>query len=157
MSSFDPPTKLLPWPSLNPRPFAPLQRHPEPSILPTLPSPPRPPAFSHLYTLSTHIIPAAYPRVTPDVPEPGRVPDTGIGKEERSRIGNQRVAEILDAKCKQSNGGPIEGSRKLLWNCINRYARNDMNGQKGLTLFLAHANGFPKEVCFYFSGFLFFS
>jgi hypothetical protein len=148
--------ELPPWSSINPRPLAPLQRHPEPSTLPSLPSPPRQPAFSHLYTLSTHIIPAAYPRLTADVSEPERVPDTGIDKEERKRIGDQRAGEMLAARWRQINGEPMEGSRKLLWNCVNRYARNDMNGQKGLTLFLAHANGFPKEVCFSFLWFLIF-
>ena len=147
MSSFDPPTEPLAWTSINPRPFVPLQRHPEPSTLPSLPSPPRRPAFSDLYTLSTHIVPAAYPRLTPDVPQP-EVPDNSIGKEERNRIITQKATEMLGAKRRHSAASePREGSRKLLWNCVNRYARNDLTGQKGLTLFFAHANGFPKEVC----------
>lgn len=43
--------------------------------------------------------------------------------------------------------GELEGSDKLLWNCLNRYVKKDLvEGGKGVTLFFAHANGFPKEV-----------
>ena len=47
--------------------------------------------------------------------------------------------------------GELKGprSRKLLWACLNRYRRRDAspgNEQKGVTLFLVHANGFSKEV-----------
>lgn len=147
MSSFDPPTELPTWISVNPRPLQPLQKHPEPSFLPSLPSPPRQPAFSNLYSLSTHIIPAAYPRVSPDVPLPERVPDTGIDSEERKRMYSQKSADMMDARRRQGTGKSAEGSRKLLWNCLNRYVKKDLGiGQNGLTLFFAHANGFPKEV-----------
>jgi len=42
------------------------------------------------------------------------------------------------------------GHERRLWNCVNRYAKRTPTGEKGLTLFLAHGNGFPKEVpiCF---------
>ncbi|KIN97917.1 hypothetical protein M404DRAFT_867768 [Pisolithus tinctorius Marx 270] len=38
--------------------------------------------------------------------------------------------------------------QKPLWNCVNRYVRTCRRGtvNTGLTLFLAHANGFPKEI-----------
>jgi hypothetical protein len=42
-----------------------------------------------------------------------------------------------------------ERSEKLLWNSINRYVKRVQDGRKGLTLFFAHANGFPKEVLIY--------
>ena len=148
MSYLDPPTEMPSRTSVNPRPLLPLQKHPEPSFLPPLPSPRRQPAFSDLYTLSTHIIPAAYPRLTSDVPQPERVPDNSVDKEERKRIIEQKSVEMLAAKRRQSASKPGEGSRKLLWNCVNRYVKNDLNGAGGLTLFFAHANGFPKEVRF---------
>ena len=148
MSSFDPPTELPTWTSVNPRPFIPLQRHQEPLALPSLPSPPRQPVFSNLYTLSTHIIPGAYPRVVSDVSLPEPAPDVGITQEERKRISAQKTVEILHAKQKQSAAEPVAGSEKLLWNCVNRYVKRDLREQKGLTLFFAHANGFPKEVRF---------
>ena len=151
MSSFAPPTELPTWTSTNPRPLVPLQTCPEPSVLPSLPSPPRQPIFSNLYTLSTHIIPAAYPRVSLDVPLPERVPDIGIDQEERKKIIAQKAVEFLNTRHNEYTSEPTAaaGSKKLLWNCVNRYAKKDLNGQRGLTLFLAHANGFPKEVCFW--------
>jgi hypothetical protein len=41
-----------------------------------------------------------------------------------------------------------DGYPRVLWNCVNRYVRNDLKAcnSTGLTLFFAHANGFPKEV-----------
>ncbi|RXW19272.1 hypothetical protein EST38_g6587 [Candolleomyces aberdarensis] len=41
-----------------------------------------------------------------------------------------------------------DGHPKVLWNCINRYVRKDLSpsNRTGLTLFVAHANGFPKEI-----------
>ena len=37
-------------------------------------------------------------------------------------------------------------SEKLLWNCVSRYVRTSGSSSgAGLTLFLAHANGFHKE------------
>jgi hypothetical protein len=38
---------------------------------------------------------------------------------------------------------------RLLWNCVNRYVKKDKEDKvrtKGITLFLVHATGFPKEV-----------
>jgi hypothetical protein len=86
----------------------------------------------------------------PDVPQPERVPDTGINEDERTKISEQKTVEMLDAKRRQSAAQLAmgEGSRKLLWNCLNRYVKNDLSKQSGLTLFFAHANGFPKEVRF---------
>lgn len=42
------------------------------------------------------------------------------------------------------------GTKKVLWCCLNRYSRKAKGGKEskssGVTLFFAHANGFPKEV-----------
>jgi hypothetical protein len=78
------------------------------------------------------------------------VPDNTIDRQERKRISEQKIVEMLAAKRRQSASKPGEGSRQLLWNCVNRYVKNGMNEQGGLTLFFAHANGFPKEVRFCF-------
>lgn len=147
MSSYDPPSVLPVWTSIKPRPFVPLQPPPLETLhLPSLPSPPRQPAFSSLCTLSTHIIPAAYPRVGPDVPQPEKVLES-VDKNERRNINVQVANELLRSRIKQSTGpNPGEGSKKILWNCINRYVRKGFSGEKGLTLFFAHANGFFKEV-----------
>lgn len=146
--SFDPPTVLpAPTVSVHPRPFVPLQQHPEPSSYPALPSPLRQPSFADLYTLTTHIIPAAYPRITADIAPPERISDSITDKAERQKIVAQKTSELLARKQQQPAVNAGKGSEKLLWNCVNRYVKKDLNSPKGLTLFFAHANGFPKEVC----------
>ena len=94
--------------------------------MPVLPSPPRKPAFDAPFTLTTHLFPAAYlstTRLTPFL----KLPAVGATKEERRRL----------------LGIPL-----ILWNCVNRYVKNglDSSNKTGLTIFFAHANGFPKEM-----------
>lgn len=150
MSTYDPPSVMPTWTSINPRPFPSLQQLPENLIFPSLPSAPRQSAFSNLWTLSTHIIPAAYPRVTPDVLPPVKVPDTLIDKNERRRMNSEKATEMLAANIKHStNPSPDNGNKVVLWNCVNRYVKKGLGGGKGLTLFFAHANGFYKEVCYF--------
>ncbi|EGO01092.1 hypothetical protein SERLA73DRAFT_72062 [Serpula lacrymans var. lacrymans S7.3] len=135
--------------TLSPEPFYPLHEHPASLAYPQLPSSPRPPAFHDLYTLSTHIIPAAYPRVVPDIPIP-EAPSQYTDKEERKRHVQRLGGEIAERQELFGRGQlPGEPSRKVLWNCINRYVKNTHstdNKSKGVTLLLAHANGFPKEI-----------
>jgi len=82
------------------------------------------------------------------------VPDTSAGeikltKDERARRTTKVRAWLLEAKA--TGASHNVGHERVLWNCVNRYYRVDSGrgktGGKGLTLFFAHANGFPKEVC----------
>ena len=43
-----------------------------------------------------------------------------------------------------------DGYPLVLWNCVNRYVKQGLNvsNKTGVTLFFAHANGFPKEVSY---------
>lgn len=57
--------------------------------------------------------------------------------------------QVLETQFAYEEGG-LGGklSEKLLWNCVNRYVRTSGQstaGGVGVTLFLAHANGFHKE------------
>lgn len=52
----------------------------------------------------------------------------------------------------EGRGEDVREGRVIFWNVVNRYVRNDLlaGGKQetmGVTLCLAHANGFPKEVC----------
>ncbi|KAF7978749.1 hypothetical protein HWV62_44766 [Athelia sp. TMB] len=151
MSSFDRPTTPFSYNSINPRPLLPIFPHPETSSPPpALPSPPRPRAFADRYTLSTHIIPAAYPRVAPNVPPLEPIP-AGLSKEARKAFVAEQTDKLARAHEDARAGEPT--GTGLLWNCVNRYVLRDSarKGQKdlkgnGLTLFFAHANGFPKEI-----------
>lgn len=112
----------------------------EPLDYPSLPSQPRRLPFDAPFTLSTHIIPAAHLRTLPYVQMPPP-PPADLPKAERAKY-NQEIRDKLRVLASPpiSSGHPI-----LLWNCLNRYVRKGAPGT-GLTLFLTHANGFPKEV-----------
>lgn len=114
------------------------------SILPVLPSPPRKPAFDAPFTLTTHLFPATYLRTTRPVPLP-KLPPAGETKEERRRVSAEIAFQLFD----WSNDTTMtDGHPLVLWNCVNRYVKKDLNlsNKTGVTLFFAHANGFPKEV-----------
>lgn len=70
-----------------------------------------------------------------------------MSKEERKRILKETRKELDRLRSvKETDGYP-----RILWNCVNRYVKNGLNekqGGTGVTLFFAHANGFPKEVRF---------
>ncbi|KAF8632402.1 hypothetical protein AX17_004843 [Amanita inopinata Kibby_2008] len=147
------------WPSIPTR--TPLPVYPPPpsrlTQLPPLPSPPRHPSLHSSFKLSTHLVPAAYLRTTRYVPPP-KLPPVGVTKAERM----ERLRGVVE-ELKSVRGSTVtEGYERVLWNCVNRYYRVDPEGregegkgkgrglggegQGGLTLFFAHANGFPKEI-----------
>ncbi|KZP30752.1 hypothetical protein FIBSPDRAFT_850200 [Athelia psychrophila] len=151
MSSFDPPPTQPSFRSINPRTLFPILPHPKSSLQPpALPSPPRPPTFNDQYALSTHIVPAAYPRVAPDAPLPQAIP-AGLNKEERKQFLAEQTDTLVRAHERFEELGTSCGTG-VLWICVNRYSLRAGHGigrgekRKGLTLFFAHANGFPKEI-----------
>ncbi|KAJ7905772.1 alpha/beta-hydrolase [Mycena olivaceomarginata] len=93
------------------------------------------------YILSTHIVPAAHLRSTPlpESPPPAAAPDTA-SKPERRAINAERIAWVK-AQAQRQRGR----HERVLWSAVNRYVRKDATDGEGVTLFLAHANGFPKE------------
>lgn len=133
------------------RDLLPIYPPPEPLEHPPLPSPQRQPVFEAPFTLSTHLIPAAYLRTTKPTPVPAP-PPLNTTKEERNRILEKTLQTISAAQSRSTI--VTDGYPKVLWNCLNRYVKqvksssnSELNGTgSGITLFLAHANGFPKEV-----------
>ncbi|KAF9238984.1 Alpha/Beta hydrolase protein [Melanogaster broomeanus] len=132
------------WESVNPRQLLPIHVHPNLQNIqtPSLPSPPRPRVFhttpAGIYLRSTHLTPAAFPRLIPDISLPRYL-----------------STHLVDLRLKDSKSSRhSHGSVKVLWNCINRYVRTRGNETRrvlarnaaGITLFLAHAGGFPKEI-----------
>ncbi|KAG6877792.1 hypothetical protein C0993_003886 [Termitomyces sp. T159_Od127] len=131
------------WTSVTPRQCLPIYPPPEPLSLPSLPSPVRKPIFDAPYTLSTHIFPAAHLRTTEYVQPPPPLP-TNTTKAER-----QAYASAVRRKLEDLRGSSHpRGTEQVLWNCANRYVRVGLNEKRvnGITLFFAHANGFPKEI-----------
>ncbi|KAG1737532.1 uncharacterized protein EDB91DRAFT_1055105 [Suillus paluster] len=133
------------WTTVNPTPFLPFRTRSEDLEKPPLPSPPRHELFNDNYIVSTHLVPAVCPRLTPDIPLPVGPKFSMNDLEQRQDI--QRMAVEITERQESFVHGRLggEGSEKLLWNCVNRYARRGQDGRKGLTLLLTHAIGFPKE------------
>ncbi|KAI6037055.1 Alpha/Beta hydrolase protein [Pisolithus microcarpus] len=143
-------TPSPPWPSVNPRPLLPIQPHPASARCPDLPSPPRQDIVHKDYVLSTHIVPAAYPRLALDVPLP-EIPsydDSTSPTERQERIATVVERLIERQECFTQGRMSVGHGQKPLWNCVNRYVRTYRRSTMGtgLTLFLAHAIGFQKEI-----------
>lgn len=156
--SYAQPTNPRSFASVNPKPIFPL--HDPPAHL--LSSPPSLPAEAQSrrpdacpiegYLVSTHIVPAAYPRQTPYVKVSYKIlkHDASTSLQER-RAGVQSIAEgFEETRRRITRGKPAADVEEgyLLWNVVNRYypKKSRPASAKGITLFLSHANGFSKEV-----------
>ena len=135
------------------------------TVLPELPTPQRKGIIDEWFTLSTHIVPAAFPRSGPDVPYPEGLCDAdglvapkvdggpAAAKKARVELG-VKVRNALYGITKKHWLGELPGhSEKPLWGCVNRFvrkapvSREEERGRKRVTLLLVHGNGFGKEVC----------
>ena len=143
-----PPPPHLDLPSCNPRALAPFDTPTKTTALSALPSLLRKSLLEEWYTLSTHLVPAAYPRETPYLPVPA-LPRWTPNKDEFRAAVRKTVGDILSTKERQWKGDfdSLPPNDRPLWNCVNRYVRKGLKGTgNGTTLFLSHPNGFPKEV-----------
>jgi len=134
--------------SVSPRPWVSLKPHEGHLEAPPLPFKPRSDDLLGMYNISTHIIPAASPRVTPNVPVPSPPPHSSKKRTERDlkSLGLELIEQQAQL-CEDGYSGVTD--ERLLWNCVNRYVKKDKKAKvrtKGLTLFLVHGTGFPKEV-----------
>jgi len=134
------------------------------AVLPGLPTPQRKGTIDEWFTLSTHIVPAAFPRSGPDVPYPEGCDADGLvvprveggpaaAKEARIETA-VKARNALYGITKKHWLGELPGySEKPLWVCVNRFVRkvpvseDQERGRKRVTLLLAHGNGLGKEVC----------
>ncbi|KAG1859214.1 Alpha/Beta hydrolase protein [Suillus subluteus] len=133
--------------TVKPRPCVPFKLHEGHVEVPPLPFKPRSDDLLGTYNISTHIIPAANPRVTPNIPVP-EPPPRSLKKTE-SDIKNIGL-ELMEQQVRLGEDG-YSGvtDERLLWNCVNRYVKKDQEAKvrtKGITLFLVHATGLPKEI-----------
>ncbi|KAJ4001956.1 hypothetical protein F5050DRAFT_1000936 [Lentinula boryana] len=120
---------------------------PDPLPKPSLPSGQRKPIWADddriPYTLTTHIVPAAYFREDEDIVLPNTPSaDGSMTKEERKVCIQRADLKLREIRRKYEDEGR-RPQHKALWLCLNRYVRKHTKG--GLTLFFAHANGFHKE------------
>ena len=134
------------------------------TLQPALPIPQRDGMIKDQFTLSTHILPAAFPRSSPDMPYPEGcdadglvVPEVDGGpaaaKRARRETGIKVKNALYDISKKHWLGELPGHSEKPLWACVNRFVRKvpvskeQERGRKRVTLLLTHGNGFGKEVC----------
>ena len=127
-----------------PGPLLSLQSPPEPLRYPALPCPPRHRRFATSYTVTTHLIPAAFPRSSPFVPLPAFPAQEN--KDERTARIQRFTGELLSL---QARHAPDQSGTQqtVLWSVLNRYVRKStsIGGTRGSTLLLLHANGLHKE------------
>ncbi|KAJ3474644.1 hypothetical protein NLI96_g12343 [Meripilus lineatus] len=140
MLSYPRPTSFLPLNQLLLRRIPPLQPSPSsasdtsststntvpPSSLPPLPSPPRKSLLSPSWKLSTHLVPAAFPRSTPYIP-PHTLPKFKGSKDQFKADVEKLARGVLEAKETYWVGRDekVERDQSRLWNCVNRYVRDD--------------------------------
>ncbi|KIY70257.1 alpha/beta-hydrolase [Cylindrobasidium torrendii FP15055 ss-10] len=123
--------------------FVPLSAPPIPATLPNISTrtPTWLPAGWHH---STHIAPAAYPRISPVQDIPTVKFDGALDRESRQKILVDAQGKLMALREAELKKWPTTRD-EVLWICMNRYVRRQRGGQ-GVTLFLAHANGFNKEI-----------
>ena len=134
------------------------------AIPPELPTPQREGIVQQWFTLSTHILPAAFPRSGPDVPYPEGCDADGLvvprveggpaaKKKARVEAGIKVRKALFEVNRKHWLEDLPGYSEKPLWVCVNRFvrkvpvSREEERTRRRVTLFLAHGNGFGKEVC----------
>ncbi|KAG2754389.1 alpha/beta-hydrolase [Suillus brevipes Sb2] len=147
MTSSYPYTPTTLWTTVKPRPWVSFKPHEGHVNVPPLPFKPRSDDLLGIYNISTHVIPAANPRVTPKIPVPEPPPRSS--KRTASDIKNSGLELMEQQALHGEDGYAGETDERLLWNCVNRYVKKDSEDKvrtKGITLFLVHATGFPKEI-----------
>lgn len=115
-----------------PRSLAPLSVPPTTARAPSCPPSRGPVSELPGWSRSSHIFPAAYPRV-PTLPQP---------------VGQIAIGELHRRRAEHYDGRParLEARAEVLWTVAERWARVDATGN-GVTLLCTHPNGMHKEVC----------
>ncbi|KAG8891985.1 hypothetical protein FRB99_003196, partial [Tulasnella sp. 403] len=108
----------------------------------------KPVSFAGSYTRTTHIIPAAHPRVIAYGTKDVHVP-LETAKARRVRL-NDLGDVLLTKKVNQENCGEVDGLQRdppRVVNVVDRYYLREPGTRpgRGLTLVVAHANGFPRR------------
>ncbi|KAG1900154.1 Alpha/Beta hydrolase protein [Suillus fuscotomentosus] len=124
-------TPTIFWATVKPRPWVPFKSHEGPVKVPFLPFRPRSDDLLSIYNISTHIIPGANPRVTPDIPVPEPPPRS-------SKRTGQDIKKL-----------GLELMEQQVWLLEDGYSEKDRDAKvrtKEIPLFLVHGAGFPKEI-----------
>lgn len=102
--------------------------------------------------MTTHLVPAAFPRTYPHAPVPSTPPPLNETPAQRKARVTRAARDVINTRAMYELGQlGMSGSTAPLWCAINRYVRRNISvpnrkGSRGLTLFFAHASSFPKEI-----------
>jgi hypothetical protein len=132
--------------SVNPRPLQLLEKPPARPPPPNLPNPTVRASALRGYGLTSHVVPAAYPRQPGNLPP--KIPQNET-KEARKESVKQLAKNLLDARLAERKGiKRADVQETALYNVFNRYVLTNKPKRGGdpITLLVLHANGFPKEV-----------
>lgn len=135
-------------------------------VLPPLPSPARDREFAPGFIVTTHLVPASYPRYS--YQEPTRysttisevlndAPPDSAPKDMKRKWAFETASKLLKKRYDLYRARvehlpkdtPEPGLGPVLWIVLNRYARTKpakVTRNIGLTVILCHANGLHKEV-----------
>lgn len=149
MASISPPSKVIPSVTVHPRRLGVLE--PPPVQLSDYPPLPhlsrRDPFFDCHYTVSTHILSAAYPRAASALWDPPPAIESDDERNKRIKI---TIAQMSKRKEAQERGEAVGEPRgEVLFSVVNRYTRiKEQTNRPGsaLTLVLLHGIGAHKEV-----------
>ncbi|KAF7294783.1 AB hydrolase-1 domain-containing protein [Mycena indigotica] len=101
---------------------------------------PKKPFGDPRFSLTTHVVPSNFLRSTAPATSPPPPPaDPTASKDERRAVAQARLEWV-----KAQQAGERGRHERVLVNVVNRYVALKPQGH-GRTVFLAHANGFPKE------------
>ncbi|KAG8752655.1 hypothetical protein FRC12_011846 [Ceratobasidium sp. 428] len=107
--------------------------------------------FLHDWVCSTHIVQAASPRESPARVYGGAPVNSQTGestKAERQAAVDLQYARIMEQRNAIAAGMKVVPDDTVMWNVVNRYARASLacRDSQGVTLIVAHATGFHKEI-----------
>jgi pimeloyl-ACP methyl ester carboxylesterase len=145
--TLQPPAQTIPWKSIQPRPLLALE-YPPVSLeeYPTLSVDPRPDFSLPGYAISTHLLPAAWPRCPSTK---FKAPSAGSSFNQRvdEQTASGLVTRFADVKETQEQGrDPRPSNKEVLWTVANRvYNTSSVKGSQGLTLVMIHGVGNHKE------------
>ncbi|KAG1736143.1 uncharacterized protein EDB91DRAFT_1348121 [Suillus paluster] len=134
--------------AVKPRPWGPFKPHQEPIEVLPLPSKPRTDKLLGIYNISTHIIPAANPRITPEAPVPEPPPTSKRTLKDIKKSG----VEFTEQQVRQGGADHFGVTNEnLLWNCVNRYAKKDKEANVGTKRTFRRKHGRSLYVIYYLS------
>ncbi|KAH9852495.1 alpha beta-hydrolase [Lenzites betulinus] len=141
------PVEITPHRTVNPRPLAPLAAPPvRPHDYPAV-AHPRGAPFRTGWAVSTHVLPAAFPRAPTAVWSESAAPPPEVETTEQAKARITATVARIDAlkRAQERNEDTRPVRNEVLWSVANRYVPTTPPAQGGLTMVFLHGIGCHKE------------